>query len=159
MRESPDSAKLVRRALGCLDEGDVEAAIGYTHPEIEWIAPAEWLEQRVYRGHEGLRKLDSHWRKSFDDYRLDVDRVIEFADDRCAVLVHQRGQIKGSGAPIQQQAGYLVEIRDAKVVRVDAHFSWEDTLEAAGLGRELEPPRRAIRPRWSVASLLEPARR
>jgi hypothetical protein len=39
----------------------------------------------------------------------------------------------GSGDRVEQPLGYLVETRDGLVTRVEIYFSWEATLEAAGL--------------------------
>lgn len=113
----------------------VEGALRHVHPEIAWHAPPEWLEQRVYIGHEGLRELAAYWTQNFEEYRLDLERVIELDDDRAVALVHQRGRIKGSAAPVELPVGYIAETRDGKLFRVDVFFSWEAALEAAGVDR------------------------
>ena len=123
--------EIVRAALEGFNDGGVEAVIAYLDPEVEWLAPPEWLEEPVYYGHDGVRKVASIWRESFDEYRLDLEEVID-AGDHVVALVTRRGCIKRSGDPIEQRIGYDWTVRGGVGVRVQAHFSWEDALAAAG---------------------------
>jgi ketosteroid isomerase-like protein len=72
------------------------------------------------------------WTENFDEYRLDLEKVID-AGDRVVALVYQRARIKRSGDLIEQQIGYDWEVRDGKGVRVQVYFSWDEALEAVGL--------------------------
>jgi hypothetical protein len=59
--------------------------------------------------------------------------VMDAGDGRVVLLLQQEGRIIGSGDRVESPLGYLVEIRDTLVTRVEIFFSWEATLEAAGL--------------------------
>lgn len=120
-------------AIEAFNEAGVEAALPYLHPEIVWVAPPEWLEDRLYKGHDGIRRLSAHWTQLFDEYTLRPERVIEAGERRVVILLHQQGRISGSGDRVEAPIGYLVEVRDTLVARVEIYFSWDATLEAAGL--------------------------
>jgi len=120
-------------AIEAFNETGVEAALPYLHSEIEWVAPPEWLEDRLYKGHDGIRRLSAYWTQLFDEYTLVPQRVIDAGEGRVVILLHQQGRIVGSGDRVESPLGYLVEIRDRVVTRVEIYFSWEATLEAAGL--------------------------
>lgn len=120
-------------AIEAFNEAGVEAALSYLDPEIEWVAPPEWLEDRLYRGHDGIRRLSAYWTQLFDEYRVMPQQVIDAGDGRVVLLLQQEGRIIGSGDRVESPLGYLVEIRDTMVARVEIFFSWEATLEAAGL--------------------------
>jgi ketosteroid isomerase-like protein len=120
-------------AIDAFNESGVEAALPYLHPDIEWVAPPEWLEDRLYEGHDGIRRLSAYWTQLFDEYTLVLDRVIEVGEGRVVILLQQQGRIRGSGDRVESPIGYLVETRDELVGRVEIYFSWEATLEAAGL--------------------------
>jgi ketosteroid isomerase-like protein len=122
----------LRAAIAAFNDGGVEAALEYLDPSVQWIGPSEWLEDRVYEGYPGVRRLASLWIENFDEFRLDLERVID-AGDRAIALIIQRGRIKGSGDEIEQQIGYEWETRDGKGVRIHVHFSWEAALAAAEL--------------------------
>jgi ketosteroid isomerase-like protein len=127
------SADRLRGMLDAFAAGGIDAVLADVDPEVAWHAPPEWLEERVYRGHEGIRELASYWVDNFDEYRLDLDRAFDLDSDRAAALVHQRGRIKGGGAQIEQQVGYVAEFRNRKLIRMEVYFSWEATLDAAGV--------------------------
>jgi len=121
---------------GMIDDfatGGVEASLEHIHPEITWNAPPEWLEKRVYTGHEGIRELAASWEANFEEYRLEIERLVDLDSDRALALVRQRGTIRGSGVEIEQPVAFIAGIRDGLVARVDVFFSWEVGLEAAGL--------------------------
>ena len=120
-------------AIHAFNDDGVEAALEFFDPDLEWVAPPEWLEDRVYKGHEGLRRLSAHWTQLFDDYHLELERSVDVREDEVVLLLHQRGQIKGSGDPVDGPIGYLAQIRAGLVTRVNIYFSWDATLEAAGL--------------------------
>ena len=130
---SQGNVEFARRFFDTFNREGVEAVLPYFDPEIEWLTPPEWLEEQVYKGHQGLRKLAAAWGDNFAEYRLDFERLIDVADDEVLVLVHQRGRIKGSNAGIEQQVGFEWQLRDGRIDRVRVHFSWEDALDTAGL--------------------------
>ena|SRR5690242_15826169 len=129
---SQENVEVVQAVFDVFNREGIEAALGYFDPEVEWLGPPEWLEDHLYKGHDGMRRIASVWGENFDEYRLDLERLIDAGDD-VVVLVYQRGRIKGSGDIIEQPIGYEWRIRKGKTVRVQVHFSWEAALEAAGL--------------------------
>jgi ketosteroid isomerase-like protein len=80
-----------------------------------------------------MRKIASVWGENFDEYRLDLEKVIDVGGDRVAALVYQRGRIKRSSDWMEQRIGYDWEVRDGRGIRVQVYFSWEEALEAVGL--------------------------
>jgi ketosteroid isomerase-like protein len=129
---SQENVEIVRRTIEAFNGDGVQATLQYLDPEVEWLAPPEWLEERLYKGHEGIRRLASQWSENIDGYRLDPERFID-ADDAVVVLLFARGRIPGGAAPIEQKLGYVWEVRDRRGVRIQVYFSWEEALEAAGL--------------------------
>ena len=132
MAESRNSERL-RELLDDYRVSGIDAVRSRLHPEIEWHAPPEWLEQKLYRGPDEVAELADFWLGQFEDYRLDVVHTIDIGDGRVAALVLQRGRIKESGAEVEQEAGWLVRFEDGLVRRNDVSFSWAETLEQAGL--------------------------
>ena len=106
--------------------------IRFYAPEAEFQMPAEWPEEPIYRGHEGIRKGLRLWQENFDEYSWDEGRLVE-ADDCVVGLYRQRGRIKGAGTWIDQAIGCLWYFDDGKVVLARGFFSWDAAMEAAGL--------------------------
>ena len=116
---SQQNVEFVRGRLNLVVEAfnarGIDAALPYFHPELVWLA------------------LAASWGQNFDEYRLEVKRVVDLNGDRALALVYQRGRIKGTGNPMEQAIGWIVELVDGQLARVDVYFSWEAGLEAAGL--------------------------
>jgi ketosteroid isomerase-like protein len=123
---------LARNIITAFNREGIDAALEYADPQIEWIAPPEWLEDRLYEGHEGVRRLALFWMTQFDQYRLELEEFIHLGEGRGIVLLLQRGRIRASDVPIEQPVGWIVESRDGKVARVEVYFSWEAARAAAG---------------------------
>ena len=128
-----ENVEAVKRVVEAFNTRGLDAALAYIHPELAWHAPPEWLERQVYTGREGLRQLAESWGQNFDEYRLDLERVVDLGGNRALALLVQRGRIKGGGNPMELAIGWIVEVSDGQLARVDVHFSWEAALEAAGL--------------------------
>jgi ketosteroid isomerase-like protein len=119
-------------AVEAFNREGIEGLLRYASSDIEWRMDAGWFEDQTYTGQEGLRKLAVMFVENFDDYRWDVDRVID-GGERVAALVWQRGRAKQGGVPIEQPIGVVVEFRDAEAIRVWNYFEWRSALEAVGL--------------------------
>src|SRR5262245_34613223 len=132
---SRENVEVVRAIFEAFNRGGIEAALSYFDPEVEWIGPPEWLEEHLYKGHDGMRKIAGVWGENFDEYRLDLEKLIDVGD-AVVVLVYQRGRITVSGDVIEQAIGYQWRVRNRKTVRVQVHFAWEEALEAAGLSEQ-----------------------
>ena len=52
--------------------------MAFCHPEVEWSAPEDGT---TYRGREGVRQRLEEWLESFDDYRYEVQRIIDCGGD------------------------------------------------------------------------------
>jgi ketosteroid isomerase-like protein len=133
MRAMSQNVDIVRATIDAFNREGVEAALVYFDPEVEWVGPPEWLEKHLYKGHDGIREIAGVWGENFDEYNLDMEKVIDAGDNHVVALVLQRGLIKGGGGPIEGRIGYDWEVRDGKGVRVQVYFSWEEALQAAGV--------------------------
>lgn len=127
------NARQLRALVEEFATGGVEGALAYVHPEVVWRAPQGWLEQMVYEGHEGVRKLAGYWVGQFEDYGVDLVRVTELEDGRVVALLYQRGGIKQSGAEVEQETGWLTSFEDGLLIEMRAYFSWAEVLEESGL--------------------------
>jgi ketosteroid isomerase-like protein len=123
----------VLKLIEVFNKNGIDAALEYIDPEIEWVAPPEWLEDRLYRGHEGVRRLAEFWMSQFDDYRLESKEFIYLGHDRGVLLIQQMGRIRSSDDTVEQQIGWVVQTRNGKLARAEIFFSWEAAREAAGL--------------------------
>ena len=128
-----DFASPLRKTIEAFNDRGVDAALEYFDQNVQWWAPPDWLEDRLYEGHDGVRRLAAFWNDQFEEYRVEPNRFIDLGDGELVALLHQRGRIKGSTDQVEQELGYIAQIRDGTLTDVQVYFSWEATLEAAGL--------------------------
>ena len=129
---SEDLTQWMLRINAAFNRDGIEAVIDDYHPELEWHLPPQWLEDSVYTGHDGLRTLAALWTRNFDEYRWDIERIVDLGQ-RAVLLVYHRGRTKDEGVRVEQPLGLILQIRDDKIGRVDTFFSWPEALVAAGV--------------------------
>ncbi|HWG08680.1 MAG TPA: nuclear transport factor 2 family protein [Solirubrobacteraceae bacterium] len=123
----------MRRSFEAYASGGIEATLPFYAPDFVWDPGPEWVEEAVYRGHDGVRRLDAIFSDNFDDYSVEL-REVRPVGDRVLALYEAIGRIKGSNRTIRQPVGIVVdEIRDGKIAAIRSYFTWPRALNAVGL--------------------------
>jgi ketosteroid isomerase-like protein len=129
---SQENVEIVKKSFEAHNAGGIDAALAFYDADLIWDAGPEWVEGRVYRGHEGARRLDAVFVGSFDDYRLTVHEI-RAVGERVLALYEVTGRIKGSGLPIRQPIRIVLSDFDEGMIgRVQSFFSWKEALAAVG---------------------------
>ena len=102
----------------------------FCHPEVEWTSREDGV---TYRGREGVREALERWLDSFDEYRYEVQRIIDCGGDDVLVVRLEVARGAMSGAEVRAVNYELLTIRDGMIVRFREFFDEADALEAAGL--------------------------
>jgi ketosteroid isomerase-like protein len=129
-----DNVELVRRSFEAHMAGGIEAALPFYAPDFVWDPGPDWIEDRVYRGHDGARALDAIFSGTFSDYVLRVHEI-RAVGDRVLALYEAIGAIGDSGRPIRQPIGLVVsDFHDGTIGRVSSYFGWEKARDAIAAG-------------------------
>ncbi len=121
----------VNRALS---EHGTEGVVRFYAQDCEFHMPPDWIEQNLYRGREGFRKLSDAWFGQFDDYRWVPVELEELDGDRVLGLYLMQGRSRGSDVPIEQHVGLITTIEGGLITYTEAFFTWEDARAAAHPG-------------------------
>ena len=100
------------------------------HPEVEWSAPEDGT---IYQGREGVRQRLEEWLESFDEYRYEVQQIIDCGGDEVLVEAREVGRGMVSGAEVRSTNYELLTIREGMIARIREFYNEGDALEAAGL--------------------------
>jgi ketosteroid isomerase-like protein len=100
------------------------------HPDVEWSAPEDGT---IYRGREGVRRRLEEWLASFDEYRLETERIIDCGGDQVLAEGTEVGRGATSGAEVRSTNYQLLTFRDGLIVRICEYYQRANALEAAGL--------------------------
>ena len=130
---SDENVEVVRQALAAYARGDIEEGLSFLHPEGELhSAVIGSAEGKVFRGHDGIRTWFAELGETFEEmttelteYRDLGDRVVAFGH------IHARG--RESGLELDSPTGWVMTLRDGKVLKAEGFLSRAETLEAAGL--------------------------
>jgi ketosteroid isomerase-like protein len=122
---------VVRAFVAAITERDVEAALEVCHPEIEYFPLMAQLVARPYRGFAGIRRYFKDIDATWEEWRLEVERLVSAPDGRVVVVTstHMRG--RGSGLPFAQRVAHLWEFKDEKLWRATLHRDPADAVRAA----------------------------
>jgi ketosteroid isomerase-like protein len=73
------------------------------------------------------------WTEDYENWSIDLERVIDAGEDRVVGVFHHRAIGKASGVPIELVQGIVWELADGRVVRMRNYMTPAAALEAAGL--------------------------
>ena len=139
---SEENVEIVRRLfnvyLEALDRGDLDIWFNSDDlaEDFEWVMPNEGGLGLApsYRGREGFREFMQTWtQEQFQDWSIELERLIDAGDDRVVAFFHQRAIGRESGVPVELRMATLYELEDGRIVRMRHFLDREEAREAAGL--------------------------
>ena len=102
-------------------------------PDASWVGIGE-----DYVGHAGIRRYMAAVYDAFDDYRPEVEDVLDVGDARVLTLAIEHGRGRGSGAQVEaNRTAHLWTLRDGKAIQVDLFLDRGRAFEAVGLQEEV----------------------
>ncbi len=106
---------LLLRGYEALNRGDLSVVIGLIDPGIEWHEPSPSPEAGIHRGRESFARFLGGWIDSFDEFRVDPERVTE-RDNRLIAIVNQSGRGRASGIVVEARLAHVWAIRDGTAI-------------------------------------------
>ena len=130
--ESPN-VKLIRTAFDRWNAGDREPPLELIDPEVEiQTAIGDAFKGEPFRGHEGAREWLAALDENFETWDLAAEQFIERGETIVA-LGRIRARGRGSGVELDQDVGWVFQIRDGKMLRLQTFLDREEALAAAGM--------------------------
>lgn len=101
---------------------------------VEWVPITAFLDAATYRGHEGVRKWMEDLRRDWEVYEVTWEEVRDLGDDRVLALGSWHARGRRSGVELGfQEAAWLAQYRNWKLIRLQTFTDRNRALEAAGL--------------------------
>jgi ketosteroid isomerase-like protein len=130
---STNFVDVVRAGYAAFDRGDFDFLLAYSDPEIEIVEPPDRPDARIYRGHEGLIQSMRNWAGEWEEFHVDLERVIDAGRERVIAFVRHHGRDSSSGAPIESRWVNLHTGRNGKGIRWEMFSTLDDAFAAIGL--------------------------
>ena len=135
---SRENVEIVRRIYDAWMADDYETVFSTFDPDVRLNPDPEawWVGMdEDYLGRDGVRRYMRAVYESFEDYRPEVEEIVDAGGGRVLTLAIEHGRGRGSGAEVQaHRTAHLWTLRDGKAVRLDLFMDRERAVEAAGLG-------------------------
>ena len=134
---SQENVEIVRRIYDAWMADDYETVFSTYDPEIRLNPDPEawWVGMdQDYVGHDGVRRYMRAVYEAFEDYRPEIEQIIDAGEGRVLTLAVEHGRGRGSGAEVQaMKTAHLWTLRDGQALQVDLFMDRERALEAVGL--------------------------
>lgn len=97
---------------------------------VDGTMPATAVE---LTGPAAMRAAAADMTETFEDIHYEVEDVLDL-DDRLAVRLRGSARGRGSGMRVDGTLGHLLTFRAGKLVRLEIYGTWDEAVDAAGLG-------------------------
>ena len=125
------NSEIVRDAFDWWNE-DRESFIEIVDPDAEIsVASSEVTGGRPFRGHEGYRRWIATMEESFEVWEL-CPQSFDERGDTVLVLGTMCLRGRGSGLELDQETGWLVDVRDGKLLHLRSYLSHAEARDAFG---------------------------
>jgi ketosteroid isomerase-like protein len=129
---SEENVELLLRGYETWNRRDLEAALEFLDPEIEWRFSDKEVAlpdgALVYHGHDGVRQFWAQFMEPLPEIQIDVERTLD-GNDYVVAFIRSRA------TAINQPSVHVWTFRDGKVVTFTAYNDPDRALEAVGLSK------------------------
>jgi ketosteroid isomerase-like protein len=110
-----ESIEIVRAAIEAWNRGDLDAWIGAWDERAEFLTLRARSKERVYRGHDGLRRFAAEIAEDWDEVRFEVDEI-RGAGEQVVALGRLRARPRAGGVERDVPLALVGVVRDNKLV-------------------------------------------
>ena len=128
---SQANVEAVRRMWDAWLAGDVQTALSFVDADVEWDG-TNLPDGHVARGHEAILDHIRRWADQWDDWTVEVERIVDAGSEQVVLFMRERGRSK-SGLEMDERHAELYICRDGKVIRRQGFSDPDQALEAVGL--------------------------
>lgn len=128
---SQENVEVVRGMWDAFLAGDLQTALSFYDPDVEWDG-TNLPDGQIGRGHEAILDHIARWADQWDDWTVEVERVIDAGSEHVVLFMRERGLSK-SGLKMDELHAELYTLRAGKVVRRQGFSDPDKALEAVGL--------------------------
>ena len=138
---SSENVELVRRLLEVYNEGSFEENMDLIDPGFVWdVSRVQLPDAMTYTGRDELARFRETWSEGFEWEHVEAEDIAD-AGERIVVMVHHRGRGKISKVDVDQRYAMVWALRGGRAERMDMYPTWEEALEAAGVGEQVSSER------------------
>jgi ketosteroid isomerase-like protein len=113
-----EHAAIVHQMIERWNAGDTEGVVELYTEDTAMYAGAEWPDQAVYRGHDGVRQNIEQWRSVWESSSIELEKL-ECHDGRIVASGAWITRGRASGVSGSMPFVILLTIRDGKIASLE----------------------------------------
>jgi ketosteroid isomerase-like protein len=133
---SEHNVELVRELFETYIRGDIGAVLASCTGDIVLAHSPALVATGVppeQHGHAGVLEALRLWPDQWDDFEIEIERVVADPGDHVVVATLQRGRGKQSGVEVEAEIFFTFRLRDAKIAEWRIFTDESEAVAAAGL--------------------------
>ena len=111
---APSNVDIIRNIYRAFNDRRLEDIMPWCAEDVEWHQVGPFPEAQIYRGRDELGRLFGMFLDTFEDFRFDVERLLD-SGDHVAVIGTARAH-GASGLDLETDFVHVCRLRDGKVV-------------------------------------------
>ena len=122
----------LRGAYAAFNRGDIDAAVQFLDPQIEWSEPVEFPGGGTYHGRDGAKQYLTQSRAAWAEV---VSEPVQFipADNRIVVFVHARVRPRDGSQWQEVDLADVYTFREGKAIAMRAFADRHEAVRWAGV--------------------------
>ena len=128
---SQENVEIVRRMWDAFLAADIQSALSFFAPDVEWDG-TNLPDGQIGTGHPAILDHVARWAEAWDDWTVEVERVVEAGRDQVILFMREKGR-SDSGLTMDELHAELYTLRGGLIVRRQGFSDPNEALEAAGL--------------------------
>jgi ketosteroid isomerase-like protein len=128
------NVELIRSAFDAYQRGDIDGVLAVCAENIVIIQAPEVVVTGVaprQQGHDGVLEAFGIWPNQWDDFEIEIRRIVAHPGDHVVVETLQRGRGKQSGVEVEAEFFFTFAVRDGRVAEWRIFVDEGDALAAA----------------------------
>src|SRR5947209_7115753 len=126
-----ENLDLVRSMYEAFNEGEIEVALSYLHPEPEMHMSAELPDAASYHGLAEFQRGLAGWLEAWESFRYEVEALAD-ADPDVVMEIRLWGTAKGSGIETERKVFHVWRFQDEKPQGCEVYSNRSEALKAVG---------------------------
>ena len=127
-----DGEQMARGFAEAITRCDRESAVAVCHPEIEFSSVLG-ISGRAYLGHDGVLQYLDDVESAWEDWTVEVERIVEAQDGRVVIVMTMHARGRGSGVTLAARTAHIWTLRDGRLFRNQPYREPEQALRDVGL--------------------------
>ena len=128
---SAADVEIVSKGVEAYNRGDVEAVLAMTAPDVVLVPVRALLEGGSYEGHDGVRRFMADMDEDWAERAIEIDEIRDL--EGTILVLGQFRAVGRSGVEVRQPLAWRSEVRDGKLIRMQAYSDVSVALNELGL--------------------------